>query len=259
MWGRKMKILPRMLLLFVSIVVFFGAVITVNAYLDSQREQKNINTLYVERGLSIAKSLDASVTGEAELQANAQPLVDELMASNLGVTEFSIHGKAPAGQSASGYWRLASNDKSIVHEASDPEDIEAIKTDKSVVISDIEDGKPIIDVTYPLHDSNGKPFATAGIKFDMTGLQSQMNTSSILLLSLIMTLLAIIATFIVAKSIIKPIVLLKDVADKISMGDLQQKVAINSDDEISELGKSFQRMINAFKMSQAMSQEGVNL
>jgi nitrogen fixation/metabolism regulation signal transduction histidine kinase len=93
----------------------------------------------------------------------------------------------------------------------------------------------------------------------MTGLQSQMNTSSILLLSLIMTLLAIIATFIVAKSIIKPIVLLKDVADKISMGDLQQKVAINSDDEISELGKSFQRMINAFKMSQAMSQEGVNL
>jgi len=106
MWGRKMKILPRMLLLFVSIVVFFGAVITVNAYLDSQREQKNINTLYVERGLSIAKSLDASVTGEAELQANAQPLVDELMASNLGVTEFSIHGKAPAGQSASGYWRL---------------------------------------------------------------------------------------------------------------------------------------------------------
>jgi methyl-accepting chemotaxis protein len=254
-----MKILPRMLLLFVSIVVFFGAVITVNAYLDSQREQKNINTLYVERGLSIAKSLDASVTGEAELQANAQPLVDELMASNLGVTEFSIHGKAPAGQSESGYWRLASNDKSIIHEASDPEDIDAIKTDKYNVISTIEDGKPIIDVTYPLHDSNRKPFATAGIKFDMSGLQSQINTSKVLLISLIMTLLAIIVTFMFANSITKPITRLKDIADKISMGDLQQKVAINSDDEISELGQSFQRMINAFKMSQAMSQEGVNL
>jgi nitrogen fixation/metabolism regulation signal transduction histidine kinase len=110
-----------------------------------------------------------------------------------------------------------------------------------------------------LHDADGKPFATAGIKFDMTGLQSQMNTSKILLISLIMTLVAIIATFVFAKSITQPITKLRDIADKVSMGDFQQKVTTNSDDEVSELGQSFQRMINAFKISQAMSQEGVKI
>jgi two-component system sensor histidine kinase VicK len=177
------------------------------------------------------------------------------MASNLGVEEFSIHGKAPDGQTANGYWRLASNDKSIVHEASDPEDIEAITVDNYNVIYTTEDGKPIVDVTYPLHDASGKAIATAGIKLDISDLESKMVKTNMMLIALFMVLLAIIATFVVANSITKPIKELKDVADNVSMGDLQQNVTITGDDEIGELGHSFQRMINAFKMSQAMSEE----
>jgi methyl-accepting chemotaxis protein len=249
-----MKILLKMLLSFVSIVMIFGVIITIAASNDSQREQKNLVYLYEERGVSVAKTLDASIESDAQLQTDAQTILDTLMASDLGVTEISIHAKAPEGQTESGYWRLASSDKSIVHTASDPEDLDAITTNKYNVIFANEDGVPIIDVTYPLHDASGKAFATAGIKFDMTAIQSQMIPTSVLLIALIITLLAIIATFIVANSITKPIEKLRAIADKVSMGDLQQKVTITGDDEIGELGQSFQRMINAFKMSQALNE-----
>jgi HAMP domain-containing protein len=232
---------------------------TITAHLDSQREQKNIDLLYEERGLAIAKTIDVSIKSEAQLQTDAQKIVDSLTASGLGVTELTIHAKAPAGQSESGYWVLASNDKSIINQSSEPDDLEAILTGKSGTIEIFEDGKPIIDIAYPLHDTNGNVIAAAGLEFDMSGLQSQINTSKILLISLIMTLVAIIATFVFAKSITKPITKLRDIADKVSMGDFQQKVTTNSDDEVSELGQSFQRMINAFKISQAMSQEGVKI
>ena len=234
--------------------MIFGVIITIAASNDSQREQKNIEFLYEERGLSIAKTLDASIESETQLQTDAQKIVDSLTASDLGVTELTIHGKAPAGQSENGYWILASNDKSIIHESSEPDDLEAILTGKSVTISIFENGKPLIDVAYPLHDASGNVIAAAGLEFDMTALQSQMIPTKVLLIALIITMLAIIATFVVATSITKPIEKLKAIADKVSMGDLQQKVTITGDDEIGELGQSFQRMINAFKMSQALNE-----
>jgi methyl-accepting chemotaxis protein len=256
-----MKILPKMLISFLSIVLLFSIVTTYAASLDSQREQKNINFLYEERGVSIAKTLDASIKSDEQLHADGQTIVDRLMASNMGVAEISIHGKAPEGEKVPGYWKgywiLASNDKSIVHTVSDAIVIVSMKKNEYIVASTKENGKPILRVTYPLHDSSGKPIATAGIKFDMSDIQSQMsktNTNKVVI-SFFITILAIIATFVVANSITKPIERLKDVADKVSMGDLQQELKITGDDEIGELAQSFQRMINAFKMSQAMNEE----
>jgi HAMP domain-containing protein len=256
----KMKILPRMLLLFVSIVLIFGIIMTVTAHLNSQREQKNTDFLYVERGISIAKTIDASVHTNAQLHGEAQRLVDELKASGLDVVEINIVGTTgDTDLTPSGYWTIASSNKSLIHRAARPEDLDSIQMDKYNVLSTFENGKSIINVNYPLHNMGGKPIATVGITFDMSGLQSQMSTSSVLLISLVMTLLAILASFIVAKSITIPITKLRDVADKVSMGDLQQNIMANSDDEINELGQSFQRMINAFKISQAMNQEAGNL
>jgi methyl-accepting chemotaxis protein len=132
-----------------------------------------------------------------------------------------------------------------------------MKANRYVVASTIENRKTILEVTYPLHDSSGKAIATTGVKFDMSPIQSQMEKTSTnkTQIALVVTFLATIATFILANTIIKPIKQLKDVADKVSMGDLQQEIKINSNDEIGELAQSFQRMINAFKISQAMNEE----
>lgn len=88
---------------------------TISASFDAQRERTNMVVLYEERAVSIAKTLDASVVSEKQLDEEAQNLVDRLMASDMGVYEFSIHGKAPDGKTQSGFWRLASNDPAIVH------------------------------------------------------------------------------------------------------------------------------------------------
>ncbi len=206
-------------------------------------------TLYEERAVSIAKTLDISIMSEEQLNTEAQNLVDRLITADMGVYEISIHGKAPEGQSPSGYWRMASNDPSIVHQESDPEDLDAIKIDKYNVIYLTEGDKPIIDVTYPIHDARGKPIATAGIKFDMTVIQKQMVPTNMLLISLIMLVIAIIATILVANSITKPIKQLKNVADRVTSGDFgAQLPEVTSNDEIGELTASIEMLIVGLKM-----------
>jgi hypothetical protein len=110
-----MKILPKMLISFISIVLIFGIITVYAASLDTEREQKNIDFLYEERALSIAKTIDASIKSDEQLHTDAQTIVDRLMASGLGVAEISIQGKAPEGQKGYGNWRsyciLASNNE----------------------------------------------------------------------------------------------------------------------------------------------------
>lgn len=244
-----MKILPKMLVCFISIILLFGIIMTVSETFDIQREKANLVVLYEERGVTIAKTLDVSVNSEAQLDTDAQKLVDQLIAADIGVYEFSIHGKAPDGKTKSGYWRLASNDPTIVHVESDPEDLDAITTDKYNVIFDTEDNKPIIDVTYPLHDASGKPIATAGIKFDMTSIQNQMVATNMMLISLIMLIIAIIATILIANSITRPIQQLKDVADRVTSGDFDAQLPeVTSNDEIGELTASIEMLIVGLKM-----------
>lgn len=244
-----MKILPKMLIVFVSIVLVFGLIITGSSYLDSQREKENLKYLYEERAVSIAKTLDSTIESSSQLDANAQKLIDRMMKEKIGVLEFSIHGKAPEGQTSNGYWRLASNDPSIIHQQSDPEDLEAIETNQYNVIYTVEDGKPIIDVTSPLHDATGAAIATAGIKFDMSEVESHMAATKMLLITIIMLIIAIIVTILMANSITKPIMQLKDVADRVTSGDFDAKLPeATSNDEIMELTGSLEMLIVGLKI-----------
>jgi HAMP domain-containing protein len=239
-----MKILPKMLLVFVTIVLVFGLIITATSYLDSEREKNNLKYLYEERAVSIAKTLDSTIENSEQLNATAQSLVDRMMKEDIGVFEFSIHGKAPEGKTSSGYWRIASNDPTIVHLESDPEDLEAIKVDQYNVIYMVEDGKPIIDVTSPLHDSSGTTIATAGIKFDMSAIESHIQTTMMLIITIIMLIIAIIVTIIMANSITRPIMKLKDVADRVTSGDFDAELPESkSNDEIMELTASIEMLI----------------
>lgn len=128
-----------MLLSFVLIVLIFGIILTFEASLDSERELKNINSLYEERGISIAKTIDASIMSDSQLHNDSQTIVDRLMASSLDVAMINIHGKAPDGIIMPGYWRgywiLASSTKSNVHLPSKAVDIVAMNTNKYILAS----------------------------------------------------------------------------------------------------------------------------
>lgn len=192
--------LNKMLLSFVTIVLIFGIIITIAASLDSERELKNLNSLYEERGISIAKTIDASIMSDAQLHNDSQTIVDRLMASSLDVAMINIHGKAPDGVKIPGYWRgywiLASSNNSNIHLPSNAIDLAVMNTNKYSLASYNENGKPLIDVIYPLHDPSGKTIAIAEIVFDMSPIQSQTlkRNTNIMQIALILTLLAIIAT-----------------------------------------------------------------
>jgi HAMP domain-containing protein len=55
-------------------------------------------------------------------------------------------------------------------------------------------------------------------------------------------LLSILLLFVVVRAITRPIAHLRDVADKISLGDMDATIHIDSKDEIGELGDSFRRL-----------------
>lgn len=55
--------------------------------------------------------------------------------------------------------------------------------------------------------------------------------------------------------IVRPIRSLTVTTDKVSKGESDQKIEIGSKDEIEDLGTSFQRMINAYKMLESMCEE----
>jgi len=73
--------------------------------------------------------------------------------------------------------------------------------------------------------------------------------------------LAIIAALAMAvvfsRSITKPVSELRDVADKISKGEMDVKIDIKSKDEIGDLAESFGRMVAAVRfLSQDEEKEG---
>jgi PAS domain S-box-containing protein len=55
------------------------------------------------------------------------------------------------------------------------------------------------------------------------------------------------AAVIIARSISRPILKLSDLAEKVGKGDLQQRAAVTSDDEIGQLGRTFNSMIEKRK------------
>ncbi len=67
--------------------------------------------------------------------------------------------------------------------------------------------------------------------------------------------ISVVMALVMGKRITKPVKNLTDIAGKVSMGELEHEIKIDSKDEIADLGEAFQRMINAFKMSNAMNHE----
>lgn len=68
-------------------------------------------------------------------------------------------------------------------------------------------------------------------------------------------LMALGVSFMVSKKITEPVKNLTNVADRVSKGDITEMVEVSSSDEIGDLTHSFKRMINAFKVMEAMTKE----
>jgi HAMP domain-containing protein len=90
-----------------------------------------------------------------------------------------------------------------------------------------------------------------GSVISMIGLQN-----SILFLTLITLTIVVMWSFFLARSITSPIENLSQVADRVSRGDLKaSQIDVLSNDEIGELAKSFNRMLNSYQILDTLARE----
>ena len=77
----------------------------------------------------------------------------------------------------------------------------------------------------------------------------------------LITVVAAVLAVVMGKRITEPLKKLADIAHKVSLGDLNQRyylkqnIDIKTGDEIDELVDAFRRMVNAFRMTEALSNE----
>ncbi|KCZ72589.1 HAMP domain [Candidatus Methanoperedens nitroreducens] len=68
-------------------------------------------------------------------------------------------------------------------------------------------------------------------------------------------IVSLILAIFLANRLTNPLRSLTDVANKVSRGEIDAKISVASKDEIGELAESFKRMVNAFKIMDALSKQ----
>jgi HAMP domain-containing protein len=105
--------------------------------------------------------------------------------------------------------------------------------------------------------------ALANVKSATSESQNYANFSMIVSIASIVGIgaVSVALAFIMGNRITGPLKKLSDIAHKVSLGDLNQRyylkqnIDIKTGDEIDELVNAFRRMINAFRMTEALSKE----
>jgi methyl-accepting chemotaxis protein len=137
---------------------------------------------------------------------------------------------------------VATTDSSLLGKEADPEDLEAGKSDKTIVLFENEGKDSIVDVTGPLHYQGAIDYVI-GIKIDFT--QDQALISGLLVRTLLIGLAALILVVVIvivtSRSIVVPILRIAGVFRKMSEaeGDLTSRLDATRKDELGILARYF--------------------
>jgi hypothetical protein len=92
----------------------------------------------------------------------AQKLIEETVAAHSELMGLELAATPPGKTQCV---TIASTETKGIGEKCDKDEFTAIRTNKPFVEKEKENGKDVYDVTIPIHDSNGRVIATAGIDF----------------------------------------------------------------------------------------------
>lgn len=122
--------------------------------------------------------------------------------------------------------------------------------EETIIMNELEDS-PISHVSYPVKNDNGDVKGYIYLTNDISYIYDTINQSKNMFTqaTVIALLLTIVLGLIISKSITGPIKDLTVKAKQMSQGNFDQKVDIKSDDEIGQLGKMFNYLIDELKMS----------
>ena len=105
-------------------------------------------------------------------------------------------------------------------------------------------GETMWDISAPIY-VNGKHWGGFRVGFSIERVNQQLAsvTYRIIAIAVLVVVLIGVGGFLLARSIAKPVAAMRDVANKLADGDVNQQVDVRSRDEIGQMGEAFQQMI----------------
>ena len=247
-----MKLLYKLLLGYFLIIGIIG---TFSSFLLLYTIEKNSTDLsaYREREItSFVKVLNATIIDKEKLKNTEfiQKLFETTIEKLPHIKRLTLHTR---NSETNQYIHIVSTDIGIINAPSHTEDIDAILKNRTTILyEDDKDGDRLIDITYPVTNSNAEVIAALGAAVSLhtsdqilhksiNAMKDTALTNVSISITLSFVLLLLFTLFIVRK-IVSPIKKLQTAVSSFSKKSFTQEIKVISNDEIGELSIAFNTM-----------------
>ncbi|MBK05124.1 MAG: hypothetical protein CL920_39480 [Deltaproteobacteria bacterium] len=109
----------------------------------------------------------------------------------------------------------------------------------------------------PIRNSKGKIVGLVEVDAKLKTFQEKlsMKVRPLLVDSVVILLIGLILSFLLSRGLIGQLLYLRDVTEKISLGQMDQKIEVSTDDEVGQLAQSLERMRESLKVAMEMIAE----
>ncbi len=235
------------------IVVSLAAITIFSLTYINLNEQANFfEKNYVDKSVTLAKSLDASLLFNYQIGLNQteslQQYIETICEKNDEIINLSIN--VPTSQNR--FTTLASNHEHLVNTSANPYNAYAYEQNVVVYIPLHTESSHLITVFIPLNGS-GSVVGTYEFVLSMNKAYAAFDAEMrmLIIISIIsLFLLAFFSLFLLRRIIVKPIIEFRNAVYRTGEGNLNERLHINSNDELGQLATAFNQMSIDLKNSQ---------
>ncbi len=212
---------------------------------------------YTAEAKAIANALDANIRNRSDLEDKSllQTNIYKHIWLNPNIFEININRPNENG----GLVTYFSNEQSRINTVPDPDNITVMQ--KDILLSKIMkiDNVRLLRVITPIHLS-GQTLGTYQIDLTLENIdKTEREAIKAMFLYYVLIILGfVILLFLFSKTITKPIETLMITAQAIASGNLSKRAVIKSKDEVGELAKSFNKMVENLLSAEKYSQRLVS-
>jgi signal transduction histidine kinase len=235
------------------IVVSIAAVIIFSlTYINLSEQASFFEKNYAEKSVTLAKSLDASITFYLQNQLNEteqlQQYIETVSEKNEEILNLSINVPTELG----GLKTLVSNNENLINTSANTYNIIAYEKNVVVYIPRHIESSHTITVIVPLNVS-GTIVGTYEIVLSMNQAYAAFDTEMrmLIIVSIIsLFLLTFGSLYLLRRTIVKPIIQFRNAVYRTGGGNLNERITITSQDELGQLASAFNQMTTDLKNSQ---------
>jgi signal transduction histidine kinase len=240
-FGLKAKITSALLLIVTGILLL-------SSILDFQLSKKAQIDLYLDRNFYIAMQIDIGIPDQRMIENLPQirDEIEEWLLSRPSLMEIDVFLFSPKG------WELLTSHSKHANPTTltlTNEQVKDLKGDRYLSdLKEVEGGKQL-EVMVPLHSGKkviGGIRIVSSLDEAHSYLSKKKNWTYILTLSSILIILVMLTLFF-KKWVGNPIQKLVEAMNKAEKGDLEAETRIQTQDELGELGRHFNRMIKTIR------------